>query len=153
LALHQWPARAQVASGSGGKQKPPPLDAQLVHEFVTVAHTDLAKTTQLLAKEPTLGRAAWDWGGGDFETGMGGAAHMGNKPIVRFLLAHGARIDLFAAAVLGRLDIVRAVITDYPDAIDVPGPHGIPLIAHARAGGEEAEPVVSYLQAVADGRR
>lgn len=153
LALGHWPAVAQPPSASGKRNRPPPLDAELVYEFVKVAHTELERTRELLGSEPTLARAAWDWGGGDFETGLGGAAHMGNKPIVRFLLAHGARLDLFAAAVLGRLDIVRAAVTSYPDAIDVPGPHGIPLLAHARVGGEEAKDVVSFLEAFAAERR
>jgi len=133
------PARAQ-----SGK-RPPPLDADLVHEFVKVAHGDLARTQELLGRQPALVVATWDWGGGDFETGLGGAAHMGNRPIAEFLLANGARIDLFAAAMLGRLDIVKAALAVYPGAIDVPGPHGIPLIAHASAGGEEARPVLEFL--------
>ena len=128
--------------------RPPALDPELVQEFVIKAHGDLDRVGQLLEQEPRLVNATWDWGGGDWETGLGGAAHMGRKDIARYLLAHGARIDLFAAAMLGKLEIVKAVIAAFPDARNVPGPHGIPLLAHARAGGDEAADVVRYLESL-----
>ena len=43
--------------------------------------------------------ASWDWGGGDWETGLGAAAHMGRRDIAELLLGRGARLDLFAAAI------------------------------------------------------
>jgi hypothetical protein len=103
----------------------------------------------MLAQEPALINAAWDWGGGDWETGLGAAAHMGRSDIATYLLEHGARLELFAAAMLGQLEIVRAALEAYPDAINIPGPHGIPLIAHAQAGGANATQVYEYLKALA----
>ena len=126
----------------------PALQASLVQEFVGNAHGDLNRVQELLAQEPGLINACWDWGGGDFETGLGAAAHMGRKDIAAFLLQKGARLDLFAAAMLGRLEIVKAALQAYPDAIRTPGPHGIPLIAHAKAGGEEAKEVLEYLESL-----
>src|SRR6478672_2702958 len=105
--------------------RPPALAAGLVQEFISVAHADLKRVTELLEQEPTLIHATWDWGGGDFETALGAAAHMGRADIARFLLGHGARIDLFAAAMLGDLAVVQATLAIYPDALHVPGPHGI----------------------------
>jgi len=128
--------------------RPPAIATDLVQEFILVAHRDLNRVTELLAQEPALIHATWDWGGGDFETALGAAAHMGRADIARFLLGHGARIDLFAAAMLGNLDIIQATLATYPDALHVPGPHGIPLIAHAKAGGTAAEPVLAYLQSL-----
>jgi len=125
------------------------LEASLVQEFVGKSHGDLERVKELLAQEPALINAAWDWGGGDWETGLGAASHMGRSDIANYLLEHGARLDLFAAAMLGKLDIVRAALEAYPEAITVPGPHGIPLIAHAQAGGNEAIQVFEYLKAVA----
>jgi hypothetical protein len=128
--------------------RPPPLDPALVQEFVGVAHGDLARVMALLSQESALVNAAWDWGGGDWETALGAAAHMGRADIARFLLDRGARIDLFAAAMLGDLAAVQAVLAAYPAALHVPGPHGIPLVAHAQAGGEPAAPVLAYLRSL-----
>ena len=124
----------------------PALELTLVNEFVAKAHGDLNRVTELLTQEPALVNATWDWGGGDFETALGAAAHMGRKDIANFLLEHGARLDIFAAAMLGKLDIVKAALTAYPDALNTPGPHGIPLIVHAEKGGEDAIGVLEYLQ-------
>ena len=73
---------------------------------------------------------------------------MGRRDIAEFLLGNGARLDLFAATMLGKLDIVKAALTAFPGAIQTPGPHGIPLIAHAQAGGESAAEVLEYLQSL-----
>ena len=116
----------------------PALDSKLVQEFVGKAHADLDRVKELLAQEPALINATWDWGSGDFETALGAAAHMGRTDIANFLLEQGARLDIFAAAMLGKLDIVKAALTAYPAALKIPGPHGITLIAHAEAGGTDA---------------
>ena len=124
----------------------PALEARLVQEFVGNAHGDLHRVQELLAQEPKLINATWDWGGGDFETALGASSHMGRRDIAEFLLDNGARLDLFAATMLGKLEVVKAALTAFPDAIHTPGPHGIPLIAHAQAGGEAAAEVLQYLQ-------
>ncbi len=126
--------------------KAPPIDSSLVKEMVAVAHGDLARVMELLEQEPKLVNAAWDWGGGDWETPLGAASHVGARDIAEMLLARGARLDLFAAAMLGKLAIVQAALAIFPEAIHVPGPHGIPLVVHAEMGGEEARPVLEYLQ-------
>ena len=102
-----------------------------VEAFVGNAHGDLAEVQRLLADDPTLVNAAWDWGGGDWETGLGAAAHMKEREIALFLLEHGARMDVFAAAMLGYVDVVRAMLDARPELRNAKGPHGIPLAAHA----------------------
>ena len=69
------------------------------------------------------------------------------RDIALYLLEHNARLDIFAATMLGQLDIVKATLAAYPHLLQTPGPHGIPLIAHAKAGGEQAKSVLDYLQA------
>jgi hypothetical protein len=128
-------------------ERPPALDPELVQEFVSKAHGDVDAVRELLDREPTLLNAAWDWGGGDWETGPGAAAHMGRRDTALFLLERGARMDIFAAAMLGETEIVRSMLTAFPALRDAPGPHGIPLIAHAQAGGEEARDVLELLEA------
>jgi len=125
---------------------PARLDPEKVQPFVANAHGDLDVVRALLDEEPALVNAAWDWGGGDWETGLGAAAHMGRRDIALFLLERGARLDLFAAAMLGEAEIVRAILAAYPSARDALGPHGIPLVEHARAGGEDARQVLELLE-------
>jgi hypothetical protein len=126
--------------------RPPALDPQQVEKFVANAHGDLDVVKTMLAEEPALANATWDWGGGDWETALGGAAHMGRRDIALFLLERGARMDVFAAAMLGEVEVVRAVLAAQSAARDALGPHGIPLLAHAQAGGEEARAVVELLE-------
>jgi hypothetical protein len=129
-------------------EKPPPIDRELVAEFVLKAHGDLEFVKKTVEREPAIVNAAWDWGGGDWETGLGAAAHVGRRDIAEYLLAHGARKDVFAAAMLGEVDVVRAMLDTQPDLRDARGPHGIALRAHAEAGGEQASDVLDLLQAV-----
>lgn len=128
--------------------RPPALPGDQVHQFVQVAHSDLDTTRRMLDAEPRLIRATWDWGGGDFETGLGGAAHMGRRDIAGLLLERGAPLDLFAAAMLGELGVVRGALEARPAQARVPGPHGITLLAHAKAGGPAATQVVEYVASV-----
>lgn len=128
-------------------EAPPALAAALVQSFVGNAHGDVEAISTALEEEPRLANAAWDWGGGDWETGLGAAAHMGRRDIAELLLAHGARLDVFAAAMLGEVEIVRAILDAHPEAREARGPHGIPLRAHAEAGGEAARPVLALLDA------
>jgi len=120
----------------------------MLQDFVIFAHSELEMTKQLLEREPGLLNGAVDWGAGDFETALGGAAHMGRRDIVTLLLEKGARIDIFCAAMLGQLDAVKAFLTLQPALIDAKGPHGFSLHFHAQAGGDEAKPVLEYLQTI-----
>ena len=127
-------------------EQPAALNREMVAEFVAKAHGDFDRVRELLGEEPALVNASWDWGAGDWETGLGAAAHMGRKDIALYLLERGARLDIFAAAMLGKLEIVRAIVEAFPEARDAKGPHGIPLIAHAQAGGQDASEVLEFLQ-------
>lgn len=119
---------------------------ETVQDLVGNAHGNLARVQELLSEQPALVNAAWDWGGGDWETPLGAAAHMGRRDIALFLLEHGARLDLFAAAMLGEVEIVGAMLAAFPEMRQALGPHGIPLLAHAQAGGAEAAPVLRLLE-------
>ena len=125
---------------------PERLEPSLVENFVAQSHSDLERVEQLLRGEPALVNSAWDWGGGDWETALGAASHMGRRDIALYLLEHGARLDVFAAAMLGETEIVRSILSAFPNLRDAKGPHGIPLVEHAKAGGEDAREVLSLLE-------
>lgn len=125
-----------------------PLAADLVKQFVIFGHGNLEGTQQMLQEHPTLLNACWDWGNGDFETALGGASHVGSRECAEWLIAQGARMDIFAATMLGKLDIVKNMIAAYPVNAKCVGPHGISLMKHALKGGEAALPVVEYLKSL-----
>lgn len=126
--------------------KPEPLPAEKVKDFVSAGHNNLDKVKQLLEEFPTLIYATWDLGGGDFETGLEGAGHVGNKDIANFLIEKGARTNLFVLTMLGKTQIVKAYIETYPSYLYARGPHGLTLLHHANRGGEEAKELVEYLK-------
>ncbi len=149
LAHGGAPARA-AAPAAQPYDSFPSQDAELVREMVGVCHGNLERVTQLLKDAPRLANAAVDWGFGDWETALGAAAHTGRVAIARLLLEHGARADIFAMAMLGRLEAVKAMIADEPGIQRVRGPHGFTLLHHARAGGDAAKPVYDYLSTLPD---
>lgn len=151
--------RAQQPSGGPAWPAPPPAPAwrdesfpshhpHLAREIVGVAHRDLARVRELVTAHPSLAKASWDWGFGDWETALGSASHVGNRPIAEFLLEQGAPPTIFSASMLGQLDVVKAYAAAMPNIHLLRGPHGIPLAAHARAGGAQAETVLQFLTAL-----
>jgi hypothetical protein len=126
----------------------PRQDPALAQEVVGVSHRDIKRVRELVERQPALARAAIDWGFGDWESALGAAAHTGRREIAEFLLANGAQPTMFSAAMLGHLPVVRAFVESSPGIQRTPGPHGIPLLAHARAGGPSAEAVLKYLEGV-----
>jgi hypothetical protein len=124
----------------------PQFDRPRVKRFVIAGHGNLAAVKAMLAEEPNLINGAIDWGKGDFETALGGASHMGRRDIAEYLLEHNARMDIFAATMLGLIDVVTAAVAAFPNIVHVPGPHGIPLIMHAEKGGTAAKAVLDFLR-------
>ena len=127
----------------------PQFDRARVKRFVIAGHVNLPAVKAMLAEEPNLINGAIDWGNGDFETALGGASHMGRRDIAEYLLEHNARMDIFAATMLGKTDIVKAAVAVFPNVVHVPGPHGIPLIVHAEKGGPPAKAVLEFLRPLA----
>lgn len=117
----------------------------LAREMVGASHANLPRVKELLALHPTLARASWDWGFGDWEDALGAASHVGNREIADLLIANGARPTIFSAAMLGQLDVVKAFIAASPGIEATHGPHSITLLRHATAGGARAQVVADYL--------
>src|SRR3954468_1577388 len=130
----------------------PQIDRARVKRFVIAGHSNLPAVKRMISEDPNLINGAIDWGNGDFETALGGASHMGRRDIAEYLLEHNARMDIFAATVLGKLDMVKAAVAAFPNIVHVPGPHGIPLITHAEKGGPAAKEVLDFLRPLAGQR-
>jgi hypothetical protein len=129
-------------------QEKQPLKPELVKEFVIAGHGNFEKIKQMLEMNPGLLNASWDWGTGDFEEAVEGAAHVGNRDIALYLIGKGARFTLFVSAMLGQLELVKLAIAAYPDLLRSKGPHGLDLIHHANKGGEHATEVLRYLKSM-----
>src|SRR5882724_4130490 len=119
-------------------QRGPRQDLELVKAFVGAGHGDkyLDRAKELLAKDPKLVFATLDWGGGDWETALGGASHTGSREMARYLLSQGARIDSFCAGMLGQREVVGALISANPSVVAARGPHGYTLLYHGAISGD-----------------
>lgn len=148
LTISAGAAAFSLLPASAAGDKPPALAPDLVKEFVVAGHNDLDKVKSMLAAQPKLLNAAWDWGGGDFEMAIGGAGHMGRPDIAQYLIDHGGRFDIFVAAMLGKLDVVKPILTAWPELKSSKGPHGLDLLHHAKQGKEAAAPVLAFLQSL-----
>lgn len=126
--------------------KSDPLPAEKVKEFVGAGHNNLDKVKSLLVEFPTLLYATWDLGSGDFETGLEGAGHVGNKDIANYLIKLGARTNMFVLTMLGKTQIVKPFLEAFPEYLTARGPHGFTLLHHAQRGGEDAKELLEYLQ-------
>ncbi len=127
------------------------LSPDQIRDFVGKAHADIDYVRAALAQHPSLVDAAWDWGDGDWETGLGAASHIGRRDIAELLIEHGGEMTIFAAAMLGDLETVKSILARDPKAIHRSGSHGIPLDRHAFVGGRENAVVVKYLARYAEG--
>jgi hypothetical protein len=143
-----WPAPPTV--GAPADDFFPALHPSLMKDVVGLAHSNLARVTEMVQQHPALAKASWDWGYGDHETALGAASHVGQRAIAEFLLANGAPPTLFSATMLGQLDVVKAFITATPGLQKIRGPHSLSLMVHAKAGGPPAAAVVAYLESIGD---
>lgn len=116
------------------KKREEKFDLEEIKELVYAAHNDLENTKKIVEAKPLLLNCTNQNKKGDFETAVGGASHMGRRDIADFLVAQGARLDIFNYAFLGYDDFVMKFITDYPAMLNAPGPHGFTLLHHAEVG-------------------
>ena len=128
------------------QDRPAALAAEIVRDFVASAHSDVDAVRQMVKESPALVLASHDWGGGDFETGLNAASHVGRRDIAEVLLDAGARLDLFAMGMLGELDLLRPIVEAHPTQLRAPGPHGFTLLHCATRGEEAAASTVDWLK-------
>ena len=113
-----------------------PLNPDLVKEFVMASHGNFEKVEALLKEQPNLIRASWDWGGGEWESGLEAAGHVGNREVAEYLLSNGATQTVFCAAMLGDVELVKSFIASDPAVINIPGVHRISLMYHVALSGK-----------------
>jgi hypothetical protein len=119
-------------------KRPEPYELTRVREFVGAGHNNLPRVKAMLAEQPNLVFASYDWGAGDFETALGGASHVARREIALHLLDAGARIDAFCAAMLGEAAVVAALLRLAPSTARTRGPHNYTLLYHAGYSGNVA---------------
>ncbi len=129
-------------------QRPPQIKLEIVKEFVGVSHGKFERMKEMLDNDHLLLHVSYDWGGGDYESGIEAAGHVGNKEIAAYLLGKGARYNIYLASMLGHLDIVKQVLTANPQLLNSKGPHGFTMLHHALKGAEDSKAVVEYLQSL-----
>jgi hypothetical protein len=113
------------------QEKPAPLKLEIVKEFVNVSHGQFDKVKEMLENEHLLLHVSNDWGGGDYESGIEAAGHVGNKEIANYLLSKGARYNIYLACMLGHIEVVKQVLTTNPNLLNSKGPHGFTMLHHA----------------------
>src|SRR6185436_3347050 len=136
----------------------PGINDSMASGIVGASHGNFDKVKELVTARPELAGASWDWGFGDWETALGAASHVGRRDIAEFLMANGARPDIFTYAMLGMLNSVKEIIETVPGIQTHGGPHGITLLQHAKnrledksiSAGDAAnvKNVISYLESL-----
>lgn len=125
--------------------KPAQLPPDMVKEFVRVGHNDLAAVQRMLGEQRGLLNACWDVGGGDFETALEGAGHVGDREIAEYLIGQGARANIFVLTMLGHTSVVKTLLSTLPGLLRSKGPHGLTLLHHAQRGGEPAKELLDHI--------
>ena len=82
--------------------------------FEAIKANDAAKAQELLVRDPALANARMDSG----LSAVLLAAYYGRQEIVELLLASGARLNLFEASAVGKLDRVAEILNDQPDLVN-----------------------------------
>lgn len=108
---------------------------ETIREFVIAAHFNLDKVKSMLAENPDLLNVEHQWGEDDYESGIGAAAHVGNRPIAEFFLAQGVTSNICVAAMLGRLNEVQGYLEQDRTQANAHGAHSIPVLFHAAMSG------------------
>ena len=106
----------------------------VIDELVGNAHGNLERVKEIVVSKPDLMNAKASWN----ETPLEAATQMGNRPIIEFLLNHGAHIDFFTTLVLGRLDDVDRELNLHPERAQARGIHDLPALYFAAIGGNIA---------------
>jgi ankyrin repeat protein len=110
-------------------------DQETINQFIIRCHFDLPAVEAGLAEYPAMINTRSSMPGAEDESPLGAAAHVGNRAIAEYLLAHGAELEFCAAVMLGMDAYVREAIAADPAVARATGAHGIPALTHAAIAG------------------
>ena len=128
----------------------PRQNPKLVEETVGASHGKFDRVKELVTEYPELAKSSWDAGFGDWEAPIDAASHVGNREIALFLLENGARPTIFTFAMLGAVEVVKAMLQAQPALRKTTGPHGLNLFHHAKVGGDASAAVREYLKEIGE---
>jgi ankyrin repeat protein len=108
-------------------------DQETIDRFVGMCHFNLDGAQAALAEQPDLLHRRSSVA----ELPIEAAAHVGNRPIMEWLLEQGAEKALCTMAALGERDEVLAALDADPTRKTESGGHGMGLVLHAIVGGDD----------------
>jgi ankyrin repeat protein len=111
------------------------LTEEQIRDFIVAAHGNLPRVREMLTRHPGLLNARHYWSATDSETAIQAGAQTGSRPVVEYLLARGAPLEINTAAFLGRKEDVESMLKLDPGLINATAAHGIPLLPHAALSG------------------
>ncbi len=106
---------------------------ELVEQFVLSAHGNMERVVDLLSQYPELLNVKWERFD---ENALEASGHMGRRDIAGYLLDHGAPMTIYAAAMLGREELVAEFLHETPSLARTPGVHGFSVMYHAALSGK-----------------
>lgn len=146
----QMPGSDSSAQPAGGPDGFPRQAPKLVEETVGASHGKFNRVKELVTAYPELAKSSLDQGYGDWEAPIDAASHVGNLEIALFLMDHGARPTIFTFAMLGHVEVVKAMLAAQPALRKTLGPHGFNLFHHAKVGGDASAAVLEYLKEIGE---
>ncbi len=87
-------------------------------------------------------------GGGDFETALGGASHVGYIELVNYLVENGTQMNLLTFCLLGKTDMVKSMLASYPALLIMKGPRGFSPLDYPIQGEANALEIKKYLESL-----
>src|SRR5436309_15610288 len=94
------------------QHQPPSIEQ--IREFVIAGHGNLERVRQMLAENPQLLNASYQWNDNDRETAIQAAAQVGNAQVARYRLDNGAPPEICTADMLRQRDELERRLEEDP---------------------------------------
>ena len=144
-----WRSPDSMTNAEGQPYRMPNWDGLSLlkrREVVGSSHGNLAQVKSMVGKDKRLAHSVATTGERAVEAG----AHMGNKPIVQFLLDNGAPYSLPTAVMMGDMTSVKKMLDGTPDRLHERGAHHFALLWYPIIGRCKVEMTALLLEKGAD---